>query len=118
MRYSPLAASNWPLHPGGVCPTLPSFVKLPKSFDCGKATTTASAMMIESAQTGTNDLFFRIIFESSPFVNRAEIVAPQFISAKIYQFVRPNGRRTEAFYIILVVRHCKSGGDASRRATW
>src|ERR1700675_4871306 len=109
MRYSPLAASYWALPPGGVCPTLPSFVKMPKSFVCGRAIAAPSAMITESAHAGTNDLFFLIIFKSSRFVIRAEIVALEFINAKIYQFVRPNGGRTEAFYIILIVRHCKSG---------
>src|SRR5580704_6045235 len=93
MRYSPLAASYWALTPGGVCPTLSSFVKTPKLLVCGKATATPSAITIESAQAIQSDLFLIII-----------------LPAPDPKPTRRNGCSAEAYYINL-------GGPAADRST-
>src|SRR5580692_11753415 len=72
MRYSPLDASYRALQPAGVCPTLPSFVKVPKSLVCGVATAMASAITMESVLAGTNDLPSRTI-SASPDRRRARL---------------------------------------------
>src|SRR5271169_1489709 len=79
MRYSPLAASYWALPPGGVCPTLPSFVKIPRLFVCGEtsATATPSAITTESAHAGKKDIFLRIICTAPILESLAELSPPQ-----------------------------------------
>src|SRR5277367_102259 len=60
MRYSRLDASKCALQPGGVCPTLPSFVKMPRSLASGAAKATPKAITNKIAHATANAPFCRI----------------------------------------------------------
>src|SRR5580692_3046212 len=114
MRYWPLAASYWAWQPGGVCPTLPSFVKTPKSFACGTATATPSVITAEHTHTARNEFFLSIISKAPRCLNRLPNAPRAKIKTSRCMHSLAGSSTVNAFYINLGTPHGELPGKSSR----